>query len=257
MTLCTMPVIKWLLWNSESEGLQETSSMSKTLIRVLVVDDERPIRRFLTASLGGEYTVLEAASGEEALAAVVSGHPDVIILDLGLPDMDGLEVTRRLREWTQIPIIIVSVRDQEGHKIAALDAGADDYLTKPFSVGELTARIRAALRRSAPSESDPVFKKDDLLVDLARRNVESHGQPVSLTPTEYDILRVLVQHAGKVLTHEQLIHSIWGSQAVDDEEDAHLLRVNVSNLRHKLEADPSRPRYIVTEPGVGYRLRTS
>jgi two-component system KDP operon response regulator KdpE len=231
--------------------------MPETRVRILVVDDERPIRRFLNASLSGQYTVLEAATGEEALAMTVSGRPDVIILDLGLPDMDGLEVTRRLREWTQIPIIIVSVRDQEEDKIAALDAGADDYLIKPFGVGELTARIRAALRRTAHPESEPVFQKDDLLVDLARRNVESHGQPISLTPTEYDILRVLVQHAGKVLTHEQLIRSIWGSETVNGEEDSHLLRVNVSNLRRKLETDPSRPRYIVTEPGVGYRLKTA
>jgi two-component system KDP operon response regulator KdpE len=231
--------------------------MPESRVRILVVDDERPIRRFLNASLSGQYTVLEAATGEEALAAVVSSRPDVIILDLGLPDMDGLEVTRRLREWTQIPVIIVSVRDQEEHKIAALDAGADDYLTKPFGVGELTARVRAALRRSAQPEAEPVFEKDDLLVDLARRNVESHGQPVSLTPTEYDILRILVQHAGKVLTHDQLIRSIWGSENVKDDEDSHLLRVNVSNLRRKIEADPSRPRYIVTEPGVGYRLKTA
>ena len=231
--------------------------MPATLIRLLVVDDERPIRRFLNASLGGQYTVLEAATGAEALAMTVSGRPDVIILDLGLPDMDGVEVTRRLREWTHIPIIIISVRDQEEDKIAALDAGADDYLTKPFGVGELNARVRAALRRSANPESEPVFRKDDLLVDLARRNVVKQGQPVNLTPTEYDILRLLVQHAGKVLTHEQLIHSIWGSESASDEEDAHLLRVNVSNLRRKLETDPSRPHFIVTEPGVGYRLKTS
>ena len=146
---------------------------------------------------------------------LLAGRPDVIILDLGLPDMDGVEVTRRLREWTNIPIIVVSVRDQEEDKIAALDAGADDYLTKPFGVGELTARVRAALRRYAHPKSEPVFQKDDLLVDLARRNVESHGRPVNLTPTEYDILRVLVQHAGKVLTHEQLIHSIWGGESAD------------------------------------------
>jgi two-component system KDP operon response regulator KdpE len=230
--------------------------MAETAIRILVVDDERPIRRFLNASLSGQFTVLEAATGEEALAMTVSGRPDVIILDMGLPDMDGLDVTRRLREWTQIPIIIVSVRDREEDKIAALDAGADDYLTKPFGVGELTARVRAALRRSAQPESDSVFQKDDLLVDLARRNVLIQGKAVSLTPTEYDILRVLVQHAGKVLTHEQLIHSIWGSESVNDEENSHLLRVNISNLRRKLEIDPARPRYIVTEPGVGYRLKT-
>ena len=231
--------------------------MAETQLRILVVDDERPIRRFLNASLSGQFTILEAATGEEALAAAISARPDVILLDLGLPDIDGLEVTRRLREWTQIPIIIVSVRDQEEHKIAALDAGADDYLTKPFGVGELTARVRAALRRAAHPESEPVFQKDDLLVDLARRNVLKQGQAVSLTPTEYDILRVLVQHAGKVLTHEQLIRSIWGSENVSGEEDSHLLRVNVSNLRRKLETDPSRPRYIVTEPGVGYRLKTA
>ena len=230
--------------------------MAETAIRILVVDDERPIRRFLNASLSGQFTVLEAATGDEALAMTVSGRPDVIILDLGLPDMDGLDVTRRLREWTEIPIIVVSVRDQEEDKIAALDAGADDYLTKPFGVGELTARVRAALRRSAQPESELVFQKDDLMVDLARRNVLKQGQAVSLTPTEYDILRVLVQHAGKVLTHQQLIHSIWGSESVNDEENSHLLRVNISNLRRKLEIDPSRPRYIVTEPGVGYRLRT-
>jgi two-component system KDP operon response regulator KdpE len=230
--------------------------MAETAIRILVVDDERPIRRFLNASLSGQFTVLEAATGEEALAMTVSGRPDVIILDMGLPDMDGLDVTRRLREWTQIPIIIVSVRDREEDKIAALDAGADDYLTKPFGVGELTARVRAALRRSAQPESELVFQKDDLLVDLARRNVLKQGQAVSLTPTEYDILRVLVKHAGKVLTHEQLIHSIWGSESVNDEENSHLLRVNISNLRRKLEIDPARPRYIVTEPGVGYRLKT-
>jgi len=231
--------------------------MTGTLIRILVIDDERPIRRFLNASLSGQFTILEAATGAEALSMTVSGRPDVILLDLGLPDMDGLEVTRRLREWTQIPIIVVSVRDQEETKIAALDAGADDYLTKPFSVGELTARVRAALRRSAAPESEPIFQKDDLLVDLACRNVVKQGQAVSLTPTEYDILRVLVQHAGKVLTHNQLIHSIWGGESLGGEQDSHLLRVNVSNLRRKIEVDPSRPHYIVTEPGVGYRLKTA
>ncbi len=227
------------------------------MIRILVIDDERPIRRFLNASLSWQYTVLEASTGEEALRMAVFGRPDVILLDLGLPDMDGLEVTRRLREWTQVPIIIVSVREQEEDKIAALDAGADDYLTKPFSVGELTARIRAALRRIAQPESEPVFQSNDLQVDLARRNVLARGQPISLTPTEYDLLRLLVQHAGKVLTHSQLVKALWGNQSADSEEDSHLLRVNVSNLRRKLEADPSRPRHIVTEPGVGYRLVTA
>jgi two-component system KDP operon response regulator KdpE len=220
--------------------------------RVLVVDDERPIRRFLNASLSGEYTVLEAATGEEALAVTVSGRPDAIILDLGLPDLDGVDVTRRLREWIQIPIIVVSVRDREEDKIAALDAGADDYLTKPFGVGELLARLRVALRRAATPENEPVFHADRLTVDLTRHEVTVDGQLVSLTPTEYDILRILIQHAGKVLTHQQLIHLVWGNAR---EADAHLLRVNISNLRRKIEEDPSRPRFVMTEPGVGYRLK--
>jgi len=227
--------------------------MVENAVRVLVADDERPIRRFLNASLSGQYTVLEAATGEETLAVTVSGRPDVIILDLGLPDVDGVEVTRRLREWTQIPIIVVSVRDREEDKIAALDAGADDYLTKPFGAGELMARLRAALRRSALPESEPVYQAGDLLVDLARREVVVNGKTVTLTPTEYDILRILVQNAGKVLTHKQLVHAVWGTSY---EADAHLLRVNISNLRRKIEADPARPRHIVTEPGVGYRLKT-
>jgi two-component system KDP operon response regulator KdpE len=226
--------------------------MDERTVRVLVVDDERPIRRFLNASLSGQYTVLEAATGEEALAVTVSGRPDVIILDLGLPDVDGIEVTRRLREWTQIPIIVVSVRDREEDKIAALDAGADDYLTKPFGAGELMARLRVALRRATLPESEPVFRDAGLVVDLARREVLVDGQSVTLTPTEYDILRILIKHAGKVLTHQQLVHAVWGTGY---EADAHLLRVNISNLRRKIEANPARPRVIVTEPGVGYRLK--
>ncbi len=229
--------------------------MIEKAVRILVVDDERPIRRFLSASLSSQYTVFEAATGEEALSATVSKRPDAIILDLGLPDMDGIDITRRLREWTQIPIIVVSVREGEDDKIAALDAGADDYVTKPFSVGELTARLRVALRRSAPPPAEPFFQAGGLAVNLDRHEVTVDGQPVALTPTEYDILRVLVQHAGKVLTHKQCIRFIWGEEEKEGAE--HLLRVNVSNLRRKLEADPSRPHFIVTEPGVGYRLRTS
>ena len=226
--------------------------MKANQVRILVVDDERPIRRFLNASLGIQYSVFEAATGGEALAATLSEHPDVIILDLGLPDLDGVEVTRRLREWTQIPIIIVSVRDREEDKIAALDAGADDYLVKPFSAGELMARIRVVLRRAASPEQEPVFQSEQLVVDLAHHEVIVGGQLVNLTPTEYDILRILVQHAGKVLTHQHLIRSVWGSSIG---VESHLLRVNISNLRRKIEADPARPRYVVTEPGVGYRLR--
>jgi len=226
--------------------------MSEQDVRVLVVDDERSIRRFLNASLGSQFAVFEATNGEEALAAVVSDRPDVIILDLGLPDLDGVEVTRRLREWTQIPIIVISVREQERDKIAALDAGADDYLTKPFGVGELMARLRAALRRSAQTEAEPVFKTGALVVDLNQREVRVGDQPVALTPTEYDLLRTLVKHAGKVLTHDQLLRAVWGTAY---ESETHMLQVNISNLRRKIEPDPVRPTYLITEPGVGYRLK--
>jgi two-component system, OmpR family, KDP operon response regulator KdpE len=226
--------------------------MSEGKTCILVVDDERSIRRFLTASLSGLYEVVQASDGEEALRAVVNEKPDLLILDLGLPDIDGVEVTRRLREWTQIPIIVVSVREQESDKIAALDAGADDYLTKPFGAGELMARIRVALRRSAQPDSQVVFTSDDLTVDLSSRMVSVDGHEISLTPTEYDILRALVQHAGKVLTHRQLLHTVWG---IAYEDENHLLRVNVSNLRRKVEKDPARPQHVITEPGVGYRLK--
>ncbi|HTX90476.1 MAG TPA: response regulator transcription factor [Anaerolineales bacterium] len=226
--------------------------MPETNLRVLVVDDERSIRRFLKASLGSQFIVLEATNGEEALAAVASEHPDVVILDLGLPDIDGVEVTRRLREWSQIPIIIVSVREQEKDKIAALDAGADDYLTKPFGVGELMARLRVAVRRSAQTDNEPVFTTGGLVVDMNQREVRVNGQEVALTPTEYDLLRTLIKHSGKVLTHDQLLRAVWGTAY---ESETHMLQVNISNLRRKIEPDPARPSYIVTEPGVGYRLK--
>jgi len=227
--------------------------MSEPALRVLVVDDEASIRKFLRASLAAhDYQVYEAATGQDALAAVLAHRPDLMILDLGLPDIEGIEVTRQLREWSQIPIIILSVREHESEKVAALDAGADDYLTKPFGISELLARMRAALRRRLAESDAPVFTTGELTVDLARHVVTVAGQEVQLTPTEYDLLRVLVTNAGKVITHRQLLHQVWG---VAYEQEAHLLRVNISNLRHKLEADPTRPRYIVTEPGVGYRLR--
>jgi two-component system, OmpR family, KDP operon response regulator KdpE len=226
--------------------------MTESDLRVLVVDDERSIRRFLKASLGSQFVILEATNGEEALNAAASEHPDIIILDLGLPDMDGVEVTRRLREWTQTPIIVVSVREQEKDKIAALDAGADDYLTKPFGVGELMARLRVALRRSAQVDMEPVFTTGNLVVDLNQRDVRVNETLLALTPTEYDLLRTLVKHAGKVLTHDQLLRAVWGTAY---ESETHMLQVNVSNLRRKIEPDPTRPIYIVTEPGVGYRLK--
>jgi two-component system KDP operon response regulator KdpE len=226
--------------------------MESNKVRILVADDERPIRRFLSACLGDQYTVLEAATGEEVLSVAASGHPDLIILDLGFPDLDGVEVVRRLREWMQTPIIVISVRDQEQDKIAALDAGADDYLTKPFGAGELLARLRANLRRGMHPESDPLFQVADLSVDLVCRKVQVNGRSVPLTPTEYDILRILVQNAGKVITHQQLVHAVWGS---DCEADMHLLRVNISNLRRKIETDPIHPRNLQTIPGVGYQLK--
>jgi two-component system KDP operon response regulator KdpE len=233
--------------------MRMNEEMEEKTIRILVVDDERPIRRFLQASLSGEYMVLEASTGEDALAETASGHPDLIILDLGLPDMDGVEVTRRLREWTQIPIIIVSVRERDEDKIAAFEAGADDYLTKPFSMGELMARLRVALRRSTVPEKEPVYQADRLSVNLARHEVLLDGKAISLTPTEYEVLRVLILNAGKVLTHQHLIHLVWGNNY---EANSHLLRVNISNLRRKIEEDPTRPRYVMTEPGIGYRLRS-
>ncbi|HMQ51818.1 MAG TPA: response regulator [Anaerolineae bacterium] len=227
--------------------------MTETGPRILVVDDEQAIRRFLHTSLTANgYTVFEAATGQAALTGVTQHRPDVVILDLGLPDLDGLQVTARLREWSQIPIIILSVRGQETDKIAALDAGADDYLTKPFGVGELMARLRVVLRRVTPATDEPIFTTADLTVDLARRLVTIAGQELQLTPTEYDLLRALVNHAGRVLTHQQLLRQVWG---LGYESEVHMLRVNISNLRHKLERNPARPQYITTEPGVGYRLR--
>jgi len=221
--------------------------------RVLVVDDEKPIRRFLRAALSSHgFDVHETETGELALMLAASILPDVIILDLGLPDIDGIEVTRRLREWSQVPILILSVRDQENEKIRALDAGADDYLTKPFGVGELTARIRVALRRSYKTENQPVFSVGNLRVDLVRRAVSMEGHDISLTPNEYELLKLLIQNAGKVVTHRQMLHQVWGA---DYETEAHLLRVNISNLRHKLEPDPAQPIYILTESGIGYRLK--
>jgi two-component system KDP operon response regulator KdpE len=221
--------------------------------RVLVVDDEQSIRRFLRVALSSQgYAVVEASSGQEGLSHAATQKPDVIILDLGLPDIDGVEVVRLLREWAQIPIIILSVRGLESDKIAALDAGADDYLTKPFGVGELLARLRAALRRVVQETGEPVFTSGSLEVDLARRLVTVSERDVQLTPTEYELLRVLVNHAGKVLTHNHLLREVWG---VEYAEEYHMLYVNISNLRRKIEPDPARPHFIITEPGVGYRLR--
>jgi len=228
--------------------------MSGDALRVLVVDDELAIRRFLRTALGAHgYKVFEVASGREALQAATAQKPDLILLDLGLPDIDGIEVIRQLREWMQTPIIVLSVREQESEKVTALDAGADDYLTKPFSTGELLARIRVALRHFVSSQTEPVIEIGDLKIDLARRLVTVGGAEILLTPTEYKLLSVLARHAGKVLTHKHLLREVWGPGY---ETETHLLRVNISNLRSKIEPDPTRPRYIHTESGVGYRLRS-
>lgn len=221
-------------------------------LKVLVVDDEIAIRRFLRVALNGQvFIVSEANNGQAALQEITINRPDLVILDLGLPDIDGIEITRRTREWSNIPIIVLSVREQEEDKIAALDAGADDYLTKPFGMGELLARIRTVLRRQTTENSEPVLTIGELVVDLANRLITVDGILIQLTPTEYDILRALVIHAGKVLTNRQLLKQVWG----EGYDDLHILRVNISNLRHKIEPDPSRPTYIHTEPGVGYRLK--
>lgn len=220
--------------------------------RILVVDDENAIRRYLHTALTAQgFAVYEAANGQETLNAVLEHRPDVIILDLGLPDFDGIEVTRRLREWSKTPIIILSVREAEQDKIAALDAGADDYLTKPFGTGELMARMRVVMRRLGNKPDEPVLQVDQLKMDLSRRVVTLEDGEISLTPTEYEILRLLLQNAGKVITHRQLLRQVWGTAY---ESEMHMLRVNISNLRRKIEPDPARPTYIHTEPGVGYRL---
>jgi len=218
-----------------------------------VVDNEEAMRRLLRASLGANgYSVSEACTGEEALQAAPVSHPDLILLDLHLPGLDGVSVTRLFREWTHVPIIIVSVCREESEKIAALDAGADDYVTKPFSPAELLARIRAALRRACRSEVGAVFTVGDLTIDLSRRLVRLGPDRVPLTPTEYQLLGTLTRNAGKVLTHRQLVREVWGGMCYED--TLHLVRVNISNLRHKVEPDAAHPRYILTEPGVGYRL---
>jgi two-component system KDP operon response regulator KdpE len=224
---------------------------------VLVVEDEPQMRRFLRAALEGhDYRMVEATTAREGLAQAASRTPDVILLDLGLPDGDGLDVTRRIREWSHIPVIVISARGQERDKVAALDAGADDYLTKPFGIEELLARLRVALRhaaRVAGAPEEPVFVAGDLRVDLPRRQVFVGESEVHLTPTEYKLLTALVRNAGKVLTHRLLLKEVWGPNSV---EHAHYVRVYMTQLRHKLESDPARPKYLMTEPGVGYRFKS-
>jgi two-component system KDP operon response regulator KdpE len=223
---------------------------------VLLIEDEPQMRRFLRTALGAnDSRLVEATTAKEGLAQAAARNPDVILLDLGLPDRDGLEVARELRGWSGTPIIVLSARGREEDKVKALDLGADDYLTKPFGVEELLARIRVALRHAATpagAAPEPVFQSGDLKVDLPSRRVWRAGEEIHLTPTEYKLLVTLVRHSGKVLTHRQLLKEVWGANYVNQ---AHYVRVYLAQLRQKIEADPARPRLLLTEPGVGYRLR--
>lgn len=223
--------------------------------KILLIEDEQEIRKFLRVSLLGHgYRLVESGTGRDGVMQAASQQPDMVILDLGLPDIDGMDVIRQIREWSHMPIIILSARGQENQKVDALDAGADDYLTKPFSVGELVARIRVALRHAAQGageSGDPVFTLGDLRVDLARRQVFIGDQEIHLTPIEYRLLTTLTKHAGKVITHRQLLKEVWGPDSV---YETHYLRVYMAQLRRKIETDPARPQFLLTEPGVGYRL---
>lgn len=217
----------------------------------LVIDDEPQIRRLLRVTLEANgYMVFDAATGRDGIVQAAQCRPEIILLDLGLPDLDGVEVLRRIREWSRVPVIILSVRDREHDKIAALDAGADDFVTKPFGSGELLARLRTSLRRSQPQPAGAIFRAGKIEIDLAARLVRKNGAEVKLTPTEYALLRLLVVHAGKILTHRQLLTEVWGPNAV---EQTHYLRVHIAHLREKLEDDAAQPKFILTEPAVGYR----
>ena len=220
--------------------------------RVLVIDDEPQIRRLLKVSLSAYgYEIDECHNGKDGINRTAVFKPDLILLDLGLPDMDGKAVVEIIREWSKVPIIILSARDQENEKIAALDAGADDYVTKPFSMGELLARLRVALRHGVTTEGSSVIFCGDLKIDLVARSVTCGGKEIKLTPTEYEILKVLAQNIGRVLTHKQLLKAVWGTAY---HEDTHYIRVYIGQLRRKVESNPSQPKYIITESGVGYRL---
>jgi len=229
--------------------------MSTTGALVLVVEDEPQMRRFIHASLSAHgYQVGEAANGTEALALATSRNPDVVLMDLGLPDMDGIDLTRRLREWSRVPVIVISARGREADKVSALDAGADDYLTKPFGVDELLARIRVALRHARDSRTNDELPLEfaNVRIDLVRREVRVGDREIHLTPTEYKMLTLLARNAGRVLTHRQIIREVWGPSYAGQN---HHVRVHMAELRKKIEPDPARPKLIITEPGVGYRLR--
>jgi len=230
--------------------------MKENLATVLLIEDERQMRRFLRVTLQSEkYTVLEAETAADGLSQAATRNPDIVLLDLGLPDMDGLEVIEKLREWTAVPVIIISAREQEGDKIKALDGGADDYLTKPFCAGELLARIRVALRHATPKQQgqeDAVFIAEELRIDFLKRQVFCGTREIHLTPIEYRLLTVLVRNAGRVMTHRQILKEVWGPPYV---EQTHYLRVFMNQLRKKIEADSTRPRFLLNEPGIGYRFK--
>jgi two-component system KDP operon response regulator KdpE len=229
--------------------MNETPAVKPT---VLVIDDEVQIRRLLRVCLEANgYRVLEAASGLEGISEAAQRRPDVVLLDLGLPDMDGVAVLKRLREWSQVPVVVLSVRDREEDKIRALDNGADDYVTKPFGAGELLARLRLALRHGQSPSDTATFHSGRLEVDLTARVVKVGGSETKLTATEYALLRLFVKHAGKVLTHQQILREVWGPNYIDQTQ---YLRVYMAHLREKLEAEPSKPSLLLTEPGIGYRL---
>jgi len=225
---------------------------TKTAPVALIIDDEPQMQRLLRVTLEANgYRVFDATTRADGIAQAAQRRPDVVLLDLGLPDLEGLEVLKRLREWSRVPVIILSVRDREDDKVVALDAGADDYVTKPFNSAELLARLRAVLRHTQPKGADAIFRNHALEVDLSARVVRKHGQEIKLTPIEYSLLRLFVTHAGKVLTHRQLLTEVWGPKAV---EQTHYLRVHIAHLREKIEEKPSHPELIITESAVGYRL---
>ena len=228
---------------------------SEIPIKIAVIEDEEPIRRFLRAALESNgFTVIEAADGTEGIRQVATFQPDAVLLDLGLPDIDGMQVIARIREWSNIPIVVLSARGLENDKVAALESGADDYLTKPFGIRELMARLRVALRHKDEKDSgqtEPIFRADSVEIDFAKRIVRRSGEPVHLTPIEYKLLLILVRHAGKVVTHRQLLIEVWGP---NNSRDTHYLRQYMGHLRHKLEDDAAKPQLLLTEPGVGYRF---
>ncbi len=230
--------------------------MTENPSTILLIEDERQMRRFLKVTLHAEgYSVIEAETATDGLSQAATRNPDVVLLDLGLPDMDGLEVIEKLREWSAVPVIVISAREQEGDKIRALDRGADDYLTKPFGAGELLARIRVALRHAALTGQDQeaVFVVEDLTIDFLKRQVFCGTREIHLTPIEYRLLTVLVKNAGKVMTHRQILKEVWGPPYV---EQTHYLRVFMNQLRKKIETDSTRPRFLINEPGIGYRFTT-